>query len=357
MRAFLLGLVTVGGLLFPALSPQEAPAAELANPLIDYDGFAKEAETALKTRESRRVSEEDFIKMAQDPQTIVLDARSAAMYKLLHVKGAVNLAFPDVTAEQLAKVIPTKETRVLIYCNNNFKNAEKAFPTKRDVASLNLHTYNMLHNYGYTNVYELKPLLDRNTTKIEFAGLEAELDKLSSEPKTIPQLSANIAAANWTSDEDLENPRIDPQGFLREVKLVQKVRELRRISEEDFIAMSQDPATIVLDARSDAMYKLLHVKGAVNLTFPDVTEETLAKVIPTKETRVVIYCNNNFKNSSVAFGPKNLRASLNIHTFTVLHNYGYRNVYELKPLLDRETTKIAFAGTEIDAEQRQAEAK
>ncbi|WP_199186927.1 rhodanese-like domain-containing protein [Blastopirellula marina] len=363
MRTFLIGLVTigglllVGGLLFPGLSPQDAPAAELPNPLIDYDGFAKEAVTALQTRESRRVKEEDFIKMSQDPQTVVLDARSAEMYKLLHVKGAVNLAFPDVTAEELAKVIPTKETRVLIYCNNNFKNAEKAFPLKRTIASLNLHTYNVLHNYGYSNVYELKPLLDRNTTKIEFAGLEAELDKLASAPKTIDELKSQVAAAQWTTEEALQNPQIDPKGFLKEVKLVQKVRELRRISEEDFIAMSQDPETIVLDARSAAMYKLLHVKGAVNLTFPDVTEEALAKVIPTKETRVLIYCNNNFKNAPIAFAPKNLRASLNIHTFTVLHNYGYKNVYELKPLLDRETTGIAFEGTEVDAAQQQAEAK
>ncbi|MCC9607190.1 rhodanese-like domain-containing protein [Blastopirellula sp. JC732] len=352
MRVIAISLVAIGGLLVAGLlvslsiSPSEAPAAELANPLIDYDGFAKEAEVVRGIRENRRVSEDQFIEMAKDPQTVVLDCRSAEKYKLLHVKGAVSLPFSEITAEALAKVIPTKETRVLIYCNNNFENAPEAFAFKRPVASLNLHTYNQLHNYGYTNVYELKPLLDRHATKIEFAGLEVEVEKYRPEQ---PRSLLALQPSGGFGDASLENPRIDVDGFLKEVKLVQEIRELRRVSEDDFIRMSHDPETVILDARSVEKYKLLHARRAVNLTFPDVTEEALAKVIPTKDTRVLIYCNNNFKNAPVAFGPKGFRASLNIHTFIVLHNYGYTNVYELKPLLDRETTKIQFEGTEVDA--------
>jgi hypothetical protein len=82
--------------------------------------------------------------------------------------------FPDITADELAKVIPTKDTRVLIYCNNNFENEERAFATKMPAASLNVHTFNVLHAYGYTNVHELKPLLDVRTTRIPFAGTAAD---------------------------------------------------------------------------------------------------------------------------------------------------------------------------------------
>ena len=42
---------------------------------------------------------------------------------------------PEFTSETLASVIPTRDTRVLIYCNNNFRGAEGPFPTKRAVAS------------------------------------------------------------------------------------------------------------------------------------------------------------------------------------------------------------------------------
>ena len=101
---------------------------------------------------------------------MVLDARSAEKFRLLHVMGARNLSLPDMTAEELARVIPTKSTRVLIYCNNNFLNAPGAFPSKVLSASLNVYTFNVLYSYGYANVYELGPLLDINVTGLKFAG-------------------------------------------------------------------------------------------------------------------------------------------------------------------------------------------
>ncbi|PQO35702.1 sulfurtransferase [Blastopirellula marina] len=147
------------------------------NPQIDYQGFLKQVQEVAKVREKRRVSEEEFIRMMNDPKTIVLDARSKRMYDLLHVKGAVHISLPDMTAEDLAELIPQKDTRVVIYCNNNFKNEPQAFAPKAPVASLNLNTYNTLYSYGYRNIYELKPLLDRRETKIPFAGTSAENSK------------------------------------------------------------------------------------------------------------------------------------------------------------------------------------
>ena len=62
---------------------------------------------------------------------------------------------------------------MLIYCNNNFLNAPVSFAGKAAPASLNISTYISLVTYGYTNVYELGPLLDVKTTKLEFEGTEA----------------------------------------------------------------------------------------------------------------------------------------------------------------------------------------
>ena len=39
-------------------------------------------------------------------------------------------------------------------------------------ASLNIHTINVLYAYGYTNVFELGPLIDIKQTKIPFEGSE-----------------------------------------------------------------------------------------------------------------------------------------------------------------------------------------
>jgi hypothetical protein len=148
-----------------------AVAAErsmLANPAIDMDGFLRVASETAAYRESHRLSEDKFIRMSRVPGTVILDARSKAMYDLLHVRGAINLSFPDIAIASLAQAIPDKNIRILIYCNNNFTNLGTAFASKLPSASLNLSTFIALYNYGYRNVYELAPLLDGRTTRIRF---------------------------------------------------------------------------------------------------------------------------------------------------------------------------------------------
>ncbi len=93
---------------------------------------------------------------------------------------------------------------------------------------------------------------------------------------------------------------------------------------------------------------MLHVKGAVHLDLTNATAADLAKVIPDKGTRILIYCNNNFLNEPVAMGGKAFTTSLNIYTFNTLYGYGYKNVYELGPLLDIKKTVIPFEGTRLD---------
>ena len=153
-----------------ALFMAPAFAEDIPNRLIDYHAFANNVRQLAATRESRRVTEAQFIRMAREPGTVVLDARSAEKFALLHVDGAVNLSFPDITEQELARVIPSKHTRILIYCNNNFLGEQRAFPSKLPATSLNVHTFNVLHAYGYTNVYELGPLIDARTAKLRFAG-------------------------------------------------------------------------------------------------------------------------------------------------------------------------------------------
>jgi len=163
---FVLFLALVSGAAMAANAPVAKP--DLANPAIDMPGYLRVSMEAAQHRESHRVSEADFLRMSREPGTIVLDARSAEKFSLLHVKGAINLSFPDITVDSLNQTIPDKTTRILIYCNNNFSGAEKPFPTKMPSASLNLSTYIALYNYGYKNVYELAPLIDLKASKLAF---------------------------------------------------------------------------------------------------------------------------------------------------------------------------------------------
>ena len=104
--------------------------------------------------------------MSREPGTVVLDARSREKFDELHVKGALNLSFPDIAVESLKKTLPDKSTLILIYCNNNFRGAEGPFPSKLPTASLNLSTFIALYNYGYRNVWELGPVIDVKKTKL-----------------------------------------------------------------------------------------------------------------------------------------------------------------------------------------------
>jgi phage shock protein E len=156
--------------LLPADAQKEQRA--LPNPLIDYPSFLKNAQQVEAIRNIRRVPEAQFLQMMSEPAVVLLDARSAAMFKLRHLRGAINLSLPDFTAASLRRIIPRAGTKVLIYCNNNFLGSPVAFASKSPAASLNISTFVTLHTYGYTNVYELAPLIDVKASKLPFEGEE-----------------------------------------------------------------------------------------------------------------------------------------------------------------------------------------
>ena len=106
--------------LFAAAMPWAVGAgtAPAVNPAIDMDGYLRVANEAATHRESHRLSEAEFIGLSKEPGTVILDARSRDKYDELHIKGAINLSFPDIAIESLARALPDKNTRILIYCNN-----------------------------------------------------------------------------------------------------------------------------------------------------------------------------------------------------------------------------------------------
>ena len=171
MRHVAIALVLFAG--FPLAGTTKTPSGPGKNPNIDMDAYLRLSREAAEHRQSRRLSEAEFLRMAAEPGTIVLDARSKQKYDLMHVKGAINLSFPDIDVESLKKTLPDREARILIYCNNNFKNEEAAFPTKLPAASLNLSTYIALYTYGYRNIYELGPQVDPKESKLPFESSPA----------------------------------------------------------------------------------------------------------------------------------------------------------------------------------------
>lgn len=194
-----------------------------------------------------------------------------------------------------------------------------------------------------------------------FAAAHLISGTTAADPKPVPPPNAPNA-----------NPNIDMLAHIRAATAAAPHRENRRLSEDDFIKMSKEEGVIVLDARSKAMFDLMHIEGAINLNYSDIDVNSLKKLLPNKDAKILIYCNNNFtaapdlpanisiqqrvtpnggvpigpeaakraEIAKVAFGGKGMAVSLNLSTYTTLHSYGYKNVYELGPTLDAATTKI-----------------
>ena len=145
----------------------------------------------------------------------------------------------------------------------------------------------------------------------------------------------------------IEPAKVDYEGFHMITKEVADYRKKRLISLNQFNAMSKEKGTIILDTRSASAFKGLHIKGALHLNFSDFTETKLAKLIPNKETRILIYCNNNFKDNRAFFEGKMKPLALNIPTFINLYGYGYKNVYELSENLSVKDKRLQFGGTSV----------
>lgn len=166
---------------------------------------------------------------------------------------------------------------------------------------------------------------------------------------------------------------VDYDSFKALVLEVEAHRAERLISLEQMHQMSLEVNTVILDTRSKEMYDAKHVKGAIHLNFSDFTQANLMEIIPDVNTRIIIYCNNNFEDDPIYFAtksrvlsPEELKISslhipdgtetakdlgitmaLNIPTYINLYGYGYKNVYELKDLISVFDPFIVFEGTAV----------
>lgn len=144
---------------------------------IDYAGFLELASTLEPIRENRLVNLSTFNKMKAEPDTIILDTRSTEAFMMGHIDGAINLPFSDFTVEKLARVIPNKHTRILIYCNNNFSDNVNPIMLKRVELALNVPTFINLWGYGYQNIYELGSYTESSDPRVHWISDWPKVEK------------------------------------------------------------------------------------------------------------------------------------------------------------------------------------
>ncbi len=158
MRAVFLAFAV--GLISASALAQDKPPETAAQ--INYSGFRDLTREVEAQRQDRLVTLASFQRMAREPNTIILDARSADAYAEGHINGAINLPFTDFTDPSLRAALRDPNVRILIYCNNNFSNNAQPVVLKRVELALNIQTFINLYGYGYRNVYELGDVVDFN---------------------------------------------------------------------------------------------------------------------------------------------------------------------------------------------------
>ena len=191
----------------------EISAPETFTPaLVDFDFFMETAAEVKEYRKDRLVDFNRFLHMARDGKTIILDTRSKEHYDAMHIRGAIHLNFSGFNVYDLAELIPNKDTRILIYCNNNIdtdspsgfkgiRSEEFEEDLKRTMVSkaraprevsnrmilerkdysgagldtektlaLNIPTFITLYGYGYKNIFELSELVKPNDPRLVLEG-------------------------------------------------------------------------------------------------------------------------------------------------------------------------------------------
>lgn len=144
---------------------------------------------------------------------------------------------------------------------------------------------------------------------------------------TVIACPAATVGNSLIGDYTAPNPRIDFTAFLVQAENAQVVRERSRLSEDKFIELSRQPGVVILDARSSDKFALLHVTGAINLPFADISEPSLANTLPDKNQVILIYCNNNFEKAPLAFASKRMEASLNICERTTMSTRNLKSAF------------------------------
>ncbi len=117
---------------------------------------------------------------------------------------------------------------------------------------------------------------------------------------------------------------ISYEEYYSEALKLNKIHAERVITPEKLLEMKKNKEAIIIDVRNKESYECGHIEGAINIPLTDITEKTLAKAAPNKESPIIIYCDaalETFMTRKIALTTK---------TFPLVYQLGYENIYELQ---------------------------
>jgi len=129
-------------------SANSAPPSQQSQKLIPEIPIKQYLKSFSKLEENY-IGLDEFIKLRDENKNlIILDVRPKYSYNKEHIKGAINIDAANLTKDILTKNIPSKNSKIVVYCDNSL------YPTR--MIALTTPSYAELYNQGYKNIYVLR---------------------------------------------------------------------------------------------------------------------------------------------------------------------------------------------------------
>jgi hypothetical protein len=148
-RLLLIALLCCSGAAF---AEENQSRQEMLKQLIPTDDYFKKSVEINKLRQTRQVSTSELLGMLDDKNTVILDVRGDEDFRQMHIRGSKHLSLSDMTAATLAKAVPSKTTRIVLYCDT----ALIPYPTRR--VAVSAQAYPLIYQHGYEILFEVGQL-------------------------------------------------------------------------------------------------------------------------------------------------------------------------------------------------------
>jgi phage shock protein E len=121
-----------------------------------------------------------------------------------------------------------------------------------------------------------------------------------------------------------EQQKIDSKQYHEKALAAHEVQKKHTVSVDRFIELSKQEGAVILDVRSKAAFDRGHLDGALHLGAAITTEEKMRSLLPSKDSKLLIYCDNSLSAELTR------RMSLTDMMFPLIYQFGYENLYQLQ---------------------------
>lgn len=156
----ILPLFLLGGLSVAVPSCRQKPVPSRLTPVKAVSAIAPGDFYRIAGNLSEKIVKAEVLaRWLKEGSVVLIDVRSKEAFARSHLRGAINLPATEITDESLKRLVPSPETRIVIYCDDNL------LPTRR--IALTTLCNPAIYQLGYHNLFVLEELWHSQSCKAD----------------------------------------------------------------------------------------------------------------------------------------------------------------------------------------------